>query len=92
MVLHLARAKERRLEEQRNIRRELGRGRLSMEKFRKGDRVRVHDAKSGRWSIKGTIASEICHEGAQNPSTYMIEADSRGNLLGNVKFIRLGAV
>ena len=36
--------------------------------WREGDSVRITDEKLGRWSIKGTIASEICHEGAQNPS------------------------
>ena len=36
-------------------------------------------------------ASKICPEGAQNPSSYLIEADSGGTLLRNGKFVRLRA-
>ena len=60
-----------------------------MEIFRKGDRVRVQHTKYGRWSTKGTIVSQICHEGAQNPSSYLIKVDFGGTLLQNGKFVRL---
>ena len=43
--MDLEREQQKRIEEMQTIRKKLGRGRLSMEVFRKGDRVRVQDVK-----------------------------------------------
>ena len=67
----------------------MGRGRLSLEVFRKGDRVRVQDVKKKTWNMKGTIASAVYHEGAHYPSSYYVAADDGGEFLRNGKYIRL---
>ena len=69
-MLDLARVKEKRKEEQKSIRRELGRGRLSLDTFPEGDRVRIQDPRTKTWHTKGTVTSAISHEGSQSPSTY----------------------
>ena len=81
IILDLTRGKEKRIEEQRSIRRELGRGRLSLDLFGEGDCVPVQDTKTKKWCTKCTITSVIFHEGAQNPSSYTVEADSGGSFL-----------
>ena len=88
-MLDLAKAKEKRKEEQKSIRRQLGRGRLSLDTFQKGDRVRIQDPRTKTWRRTGTVTSTIHHEGSESPSTYMVEADSGGNFLRNGKFLRM---
>ena len=68
--LDLERDQQKRKEEQQTIRRKMGRGRLSLEVFRKGDRVRVQDVKRKTWNMKGMITSEVSHEGAHYPLSY----------------------
>ena len=80
---------QRRAEEQKNIRKKLGRGRLNLDTFEKGDRVRLQDIKKKTWDTKGTIVSVEFHEGAQTPSSYHIAADEGGVFLRNGKFIRV---
>merc|ERR1711888_285638 len=63
-MLDLAKAKEKRKEEQKSIRRELGRGRLSLDTFQEGDRVRIQDTRTKTWRTKGTVTSAISHEGS----------------------------
>ena len=87
--LDLERAQQKWIEEQHTIRKKLGRGRLSLEVFKKGDRVRVQDVRNKTGSIKGTVTSEVFHEGAQTPSSYYILSDAGGQFLRNGKFIRL---
>ena len=65
--LDLEREQQKRTEEQQTIRKKLGRGRLSLEVFEKGDRVRVQDVKRKTWNMKGTITSVVFHEGATLP-------------------------
>ena len=43
--LDLEKEQQKRIEEQQTIRKKLGRGRLSLEVFKTGDRVRVQDIK-----------------------------------------------
>ena len=62
-ILDLARAKEKRIEEQRSIRRELGRGRLSLDLFREGNWVCVQDSKMKKWFTKGTVTSVLFMKG-----------------------------
>ena len=81
--LDLERAQQKRVEEQHGIRKNLGRGWLSQ----KGNRMRVQDVKSKKWTIKGTVVSEVYHEGAQAPSSYHIQADTGGQLLRIGKFM-----
>ena len=88
-MLDLAKAKEKRKEEQKIIRRQLGRGRLSLNTFQKGDRVCIQDPRTKTWRTTGTVASTIHHEGSESPSTYTVEADSGGNFLRNGKFLRM---
>ena len=87
--LDLEREQQKRIEEQQNIRKKLGRGRLCLDVFKKGDRVRVQDVKQKTWNMKGTSTSEIFHEGAQTPSLYCILADKGGEFLRNGRYIRL---
>ena len=51
--------------------------------------MRSQDPKSGRWSTKGTIIVVISNEGAQTPSSYLIEADNGGLFLQNGRYICL---
>ena len=87
--LDLEKELQKRKEEQQSIRRKLGGGRLSVEIFREGDRVRVQDVKKKTWSMKGTISSAVYHEGAHYPSSYYVAADDGGEFLRNGKYIRL---
>ena len=61
--LDLERAQQKQIEEQHTIRRKLGRGRLSLEVFKKGNRVRVQDIRNKTWTKKGTVTSEVFHKG-----------------------------
>ena len=61
--LDLEREQQRRTEEQQNIRKKLGHGRLSLEVFEEGDRVRVQDVKRKTWNMKGTIMSVVFRKG-----------------------------
>ena len=88
-VLDLAREKEKRIEEQRSVRRELRRGRLSLDLFREGDRVRIQDSRTKKLCTKGTVTSAIFHEGSQKPSSYLVESDSGGSYLRNRTFLRM---
>ena len=88
-ILDFTRAQEKRLDEQRNIQKELGRGRLSLDVFREGDRVRLQDVKTKKWNTKGTVVSEFYHDSAQTPSSYFVDSDEGGTFLRNGKFIRL---
>ena len=81
--LDFERAQQKCVEEQRDIRKKLGRGRLSLELFKEGDSVRVKDIKSKKWTTKGTVILEFYHEGAQAPSSYFIEVDEGGQFLRN---------
>ena len=80
---------QKRKEEQQSIRRKMERGRLSLEIFREGDRVRVQDVKKKTWTMKGTISSAVYHERAHYPSSYYVAADDGGEFLRNGKYIRL---
>ena len=62
--LDLEREQQKRTEEQQTIRKKLGRGRLSLQVFEEGDRVRVQDVKRKTWNMKGTITSVVFHKGA----------------------------
>ena len=62
-MLDPAKAKEKRKEEQKSMRRQLGRGQLSLDTFQKGDRVRVQDPRKKTWRTTGTVMSTIHHEG-----------------------------
>ena len=88
-MLDLAKAKEKRKEEQQSIRRQLGRGRLSLDTFQKGDRDRIQDPRTKTWRMTGTVTSTIHHEGSESPSTYTVEADSGRNFLRNGRFLRM---
>ena len=87
--LDLERDQQKRKEEQQTIRKKLGRGRVSLEVFKKGDRVRVQNVKRKTWNMKGTITSVVYPEGAHYPSSYYISADDGGEFLRNGKYIRL---
>ena len=68
-TIDLAKARTKRVEDQLRIRRRLGRGRLSTETFMKGDRVRLQNPKTLRWSITGVVTDDISHQGATRPSS-----------------------
>ena len=88
-ILDFARAQEKQLDEQRKIQKELGRGRLSLDLFKDGDRVQVQDIKTRKWTTKGTVVSEVYHKGAQAPSLHFVDSDEGGRFLRNGKYIRL---
>ena len=88
-ILDLAKAKENRKEEQKSIRRQLGRGRLSLDTFQEGERVCIQDPRTNTWRTTGTVTSTIHHEGSESLSTYTVEANSGGNFLRNKKFLRM---
>merc|ERR1711888_374310 len=52
-MLDLAKVKEKRKEEQKSIRRPLGRGRLSLDTFQEGDRIRIQDPRTNIWRTTG---------------------------------------
>ena len=62
---------------------------MGLDLFKEGDCVRVKDIKTRKWTTKGTVVSEVYHEGTQAPLLYFIEADEGGQFLRNRKFIRL---
>ena len=88
-VLNLARAKQQRVEDQLQIKRRLGRGRLSRDRSMPGDNVRIQCPKSLRWSTTGTISKAVYHEGATLPSSYKILSEKGDLMLRNGKFIGL---
>ena len=53
-----------------------------------GDEVRVRDALSGQWGIKGTVTEVIDHDPSSS-KTYKVLSDSGSTYLGNGKFIKL---
>ena len=58
----------------------------------KGDKVRLQNPKTLRWSVTGIVTDVISHQGATRPSSYEIEADADcggGTFLRNVRFLKL---
>ena len=78
------------MDDQLRIRRKLGIGKLSSETFIIGDRVRLQDPKSLRWSVTGIVTKTISHQGSDRPSSYEVIADNDGGtFLRNGRFLRL---
>ena len=88
-TIDLAKARKRRMDDQLRIRKRLGRGRLSSEIFVIGDRVRLQNPKSLRWSVTGIVTKTISHQGADRPSSYEVTADEGGTFLRNGRYLRL---
>ena len=91
-TIDLAKARKKRMEDQLRIRRKLGRGKLSSEIFMKGDKVRLQNPKTLRWSVTGIVTDTISHQGATRPSSYEVEADADcggGTFLRNGRFLKL---
>merc|ERR1711888_247865 len=88
-TIDLAKARKKRVDDQLRIRKRLGRGRLSSEIFAVGDRVRLQDPKSLRWSVTGVVTKAISHQGADRPSSYEVTADEGGIFLRNGRYLRL---
>ena len=65
---------------------------MSTETFLPGDRVRIQDPKTLRWSVTGIVSKAICHQGATQPSSYEVTADSGGCFLRKGRFLRLQEV
>ena len=58
----------------------------------KGDKVRLQNPKTLRWSVTGIVTDVISHQGATRPSSYEIEADAGcgvGTFLRNGRFLKL---
>ena len=64
----------------------LGRG--SSEKFVVGHAVRLQDVRSGQWSLKGTLAEVVEHDGSPS-KTYEIDGEDGGRYLRNGQFVKL---
>ena len=62
---------------------------MSLDLFKKGDRVRVQDIKTRNWTTKGAVVLEVYHEGAQAPLSYFVDSDEGGRFLRNGKYIQL---
>ena len=88
-TIDLAKARKQRLDDQLRIRKKLGRGRHSLETFVVGDRVRLQNPKSLRWSVTGTVTRTISHQGADRPSSYEVSGDEGGSFLRNGRYMRL---
>ena len=89
-TIDFAKARKKRMDDQLRIRRKLGRGKLSSETFMIGDRVRLQDPKSLRWSVTGIVTKTISHQGSDRPSSYEVIADNDGGtFLRNGRFLRL---
>ena len=88
-TIDLAKARKKRMDDQLRIRRRLGRGKLSSEIFVIGDRVRLQNPKSLRWSVTGIVTKTISHQGSDRPSSYEVSADDGGTFLRNGRFLRL---
>ena len=57
----LAKARQQRVEDQLRIRGHLGRGKMSTETFLPGDRVRIQDPKTLRWTVTEVVTKSIHH-------------------------------
>ena len=85
----LARAKEKRRQEQKKIWERLGRGRHNSETFRSGDKVRIQNPKTLKWDLKGIIMRGITQERVKKPTSYVIATEAGEEFLRNGKFLRL---
>ena len=85
----LARAKQKRIQDQVRIREKLGRGRPNGETFKAGDRVRVQNPKTLKWDTKGIIMRGLTHEGGEKPVSYLVANMHGAEFLRNGKFLRL---
>ena len=75
----------RKLEQQRWMKR-IGRG--SSTAFQVGDKVRVQNALTGKWSVKGTIGEVIEHDGGESKS-YKVVSEDGAEYHRNGRFIKI---
>ena len=86
----LAKARQQRVEDQLRIQKRLGRGKMSSKTFLPGERVRIQDPKTLKWSVTGVVTKAIYHQGGSQPSSYEVTTDnSSSSFLRNGKFLRL---
>ena len=84
-VLKMRKEVERRKESQSRWMRRLGRTTAS--DFKRGDKVRVQNSRTGEWDLKGEVSDVISHDGGS--LTYSVIGDEGGTYLRNGRFIKL---
>ena len=77
---------ERRKLEQQKWMKRIGRG--SSTAFQVGDQVRVQNALTGKWSVKGTIGEVIEHDGGESKS-YKVVSEDGAEYHRNGRFIKI---
>ena len=56
--------------------------------YQVGDQVRVQNQHTGQWSIKGSVAEVVDHNGGDN-KTYVVSTEDGASYLHNGRFIKL---
>ena len=77
---------ERRKLEQEKWMKRIGRG--SSTAYQVGDKVRVQNALTGKWSVKGTIGEVIEHDGGESKS-YKVVSEEGAEYHRNGRFIKI---
>ena len=62
-------------------------GRTSSSDFKKGDKVRLQNTRSGEWDLKGVVDEVISHDGGS--LTYSVMGETGGTYLRNGRYIKL---
>ena len=56
--------------------------------YQVGDQVRVQNQHTGQWSIKGSVAEVVEHDGGES-KTYVVSTEDGARYLRNGRFIKL---